>query len=81
MSAQFFRKAQNFRITGGNFNQVQGDQHNYVVIQAEEEELTELDGYYEVKQGAICRLGDIGCSKYPRRWDDGNRYDWEEGRA
>ncbi|KAJ8081949.1 hypothetical protein PM082_007795 [Marasmius tenuissimus] len=81
MLANFFQNARNFKLAGCHFNQVQGDQYNYTttIAQAKGEESTEFDGYYEVKQGAICRLADVVCSEYPRRWDDGNRSEWEEG--
>ncbi|KAK1225161.1 hypothetical protein PQX77_011905 [Marasmius sp. AFHP31] len=73
MLATFFQKAQNCKVAGCNFNQVQGDQYNYTttIVQAKGEESTDFDGYYEVKLGAIYKLGDVGCAKYPRQWDDG----------
>ncbi|KAK1219434.1 hypothetical protein PQX77_017847, partial [Marasmius sp. AFHP31] len=68
MSSQFFPNAQNFQITGGNFNHINGDQINYTTIsQAERKELTVLDEYYYVKRGAIYKLKENG------------RYLWEEG--
>ncbi|KAK1235920.1 hypothetical protein PQX77_000841 [Marasmius sp. AFHP31] len=83
MLSGFFYKARNPRITGGNFNHVQGDQYNNynctTIFQAKEEELTEFDEYFKVKRGALQMLNDIGCSKYPRRWDDGHRIGLEEG--
>ncbi|KAK1234769.1 hypothetical protein PQX77_002021 [Marasmius sp. AFHP31] len=83
MLSGFLHKARNTRINGGNFNHVQGDQYNNynctTIFQAKEEELTEFDEYFKVKRGALQMLNDIWCSKYPRRWDDGNRERWEEG--
>ncbi|KAK1219300.1 hypothetical protein PQX77_017989 [Marasmius sp. AFHP31] len=68
MPSQFFPNAQNFQITGGNFNHVHGDQINYTtLVQAERKELTVLDEYYYVKRGAIYKLKENG------------RYLWEEG--
>ncbi|KAK1235919.1 hypothetical protein PQX77_000840 [Marasmius sp. AFHP31] len=84
MLSGFFYRARNPRITGGNFNQVQGDQYNNynctTIFQAKEEELTEFDEYFKVKRGALQMLNDIWCSKYPRRWDDGDRERSEEGK-
>ncbi|KAK1233425.1 hypothetical protein PQX77_003421, partial [Marasmius sp. AFHP31] len=75
MSSQFFHKARNLRITGGSFNQVQGDQYNNnymtTIVQAKEEEPSEFDEYFKVKLGGILKLRDVGSSAYPRRWDDG----------
>ncbi|KAK1216532.1 hypothetical protein PQX77_020827 [Marasmius sp. AFHP31] len=73
MSSRFFHKARNFQITGGSFNQVQGDQYNYTttVVQAKEGEPSEFDEYFKVKLGGIFKLRDVGSSAYPRRWDDG----------
>ncbi|KAK1222636.1 hypothetical protein PQX77_014510 [Marasmius sp. AFHP31] len=68
MSSQFFSNAQNFQITGGNFNHINGDQINYTtLVQAERKELTVLDEYYYVKRGAIYKLRENG------------RYLWEKG--
>ncbi|KAK1219298.1 hypothetical protein PQX77_017987 [Marasmius sp. AFHP31] len=68
MSSQFFPNAQNFQITGGNFNHINGDQINYTtLVQAERKELTVLDEYYYVKRGAIYKLRENG------------RYLWEKG--
>ncbi|KAK1216158.1 hypothetical protein PQX77_021211 [Marasmius sp. AFHP31] len=71
MSSQLFRNAQNFQITGGNFSHVNGDQINYTttIVRAEEKERTELDEYFEVKRGAICKLKNVHIGRYPR--DDG----------
>ncbi|KAK1234172.1 hypothetical protein PQX77_002598, partial [Marasmius sp. AFHP31] len=84
MLSGFFHKARNPHITGGNFNQVQGDQYNNynytTIFQAKEEELGEFDEYFKVKRGALQKLKDIGKSAYPRRWDDGDRERWEEGK-
>ncbi|KAK1234776.1 hypothetical protein PQX77_002015 [Marasmius sp. AFHP31] len=67
MSSQFFPNAQNFQITGGNFNHINGDQINYTtLVQAERKELTVLDEYYHVKRGAIYKLKENG------------RYLWED---
>ncbi|KAJ8081944.1 hypothetical protein PM082_007790 [Marasmius tenuissimus] len=81
MSSKYLHKARDFQIAGGSFNQVQGDQINYTttIVEAKEKEPTEFDEFYHVKRGAIRKLKDIGCSAYPRRWDDGDRYHWEEG--
>ncbi|KAK1225900.1 hypothetical protein PQX77_011148 [Marasmius sp. AFHP31] len=77
MLSRFFHKARNFQITGSTFNQVQGDQYNYTtVVQAKEGEPSEFDEYFKVKLGGILKLRDVGSSAYPRRWDDGDR--WEE---
>ncbi|KAK1227241.1 hypothetical protein PQX77_009766 [Marasmius sp. AFHP31] len=66
MFSQFFRKARNFQITGGTFNQVKGDQHNYnyttTIVQAKEEEPSEFDEYFKVKLGGIFKLRDVGCT-------------------
>ncbi|KAK1225145.1 hypothetical protein PQX77_011927 [Marasmius sp. AFHP31] len=81
MLSRFFHKARNFQITGGSFNQVQGDQYNNcmtTIIQAKEEEPSEFDEYFKVKLGGIFKLRDVGSSAYPRRWDDGDRWEWEE---
>ncbi|KAK1219585.1 hypothetical protein PQX77_017681 [Marasmius sp. AFHP31] len=68
MSSQFFPNAQNFQITGGNFNHINGDQINYTtLVQAEKKELTVLDEYYYVRCGAIYKLKENG------------RYLWEKG--
>ncbi|KAK1234748.1 hypothetical protein PQX77_002042 [Marasmius sp. AFHP31] len=84
MLSGFFYKARNTHINGGNYNHVQGDQYNNynytTIVQAREEELTEFDEYYRVKRGALLKLKDVGCSTYPRRWDDGDRERWEEGK-
>ncbi|KAK1226166.1 hypothetical protein PQX77_010864 [Marasmius sp. AFHP31] len=67
MSSQFFPNAQNFQITGGNFNHINGDQINYTtILQAERKMLTVLDEYYYVKRGAIYKLRENG------------RYSWGE---
>ncbi|KAK1234471.1 hypothetical protein PQX77_002325 [Marasmius sp. AFHP31] len=68
MSSQLFRNAQNFQITGGNFSHVNRDQINYMttIVRAEEKERTELDEYFEVKRGAICRLKNIHIDQYLR---------------
>ncbi|KAK1225897.1 hypothetical protein PQX77_011145 [Marasmius sp. AFHP31] len=76
MFSRFFHKARNFQITGGNFNQVQGDQYNNystTIVQAKEGEPSEFDEYFKVKLGAIFKLRDVGSSAYPRRWDDGRQ--------
>ncbi|KAK1216530.1 hypothetical protein PQX77_020825 [Marasmius sp. AFHP31] len=79
MFSRFFHKARNFQITGGSFNQVQGDQYNYTtIVQAKEGEPSEFDEYFKVKLGGIFKLRDVGSSAYPRRWDDGDRWKWEE---
>ncbi|KAK1223952.1 hypothetical protein PQX77_013160 [Marasmius sp. AFHP31] len=80
MFSHFFKNARNFRITGGSFVQVQGDQINNIttIVQAKEKERTELDEYFEVKRGAIYRLRKKWSYKYPRRWDDGRRWGWEQ---
>ncbi|KAK1225148.1 hypothetical protein PQX77_011930 [Marasmius sp. AFHP31] len=84
MLSRFFHKARNFQITGGSFNHVQGDQHNHnymtTIVQAKEEEPSEFDEYFKVKLGGIFKLRDVGSSAYPRRWDDGRREWWEEGK-
>ncbi|KAK1227906.1 hypothetical protein PQX77_009074 [Marasmius sp. AFHP31] len=84
MLSWFFHKARNFQITGGSFNHVQGDQHNNnyttTIVQAKEEEPSEFDEYFKVKLGGIFKLRDVGSSAYPRRWDDGRREWWEEGK-
>ncbi|KAK1222635.1 hypothetical protein PQX77_014509 [Marasmius sp. AFHP31] len=82
MSSQFFQNAQNTRITSGSFVQVQGDQINNTttIIQAKEKERTELDEYFDVKRGAIYRVRHNGTFNYPRRWENGDRWSWEEGR-
>ncbi|KAK1223950.1 hypothetical protein PQX77_013158 [Marasmius sp. AFHP31] len=45
MLSHFFQNARNFRIAGGSFVQVQGDQINNTttIVQAKEKERTELD--------------------------------------
>ncbi|KAK1233607.1 hypothetical protein PQX77_003234 [Marasmius sp. AFHP31] len=79
MLSGFFHKARNPRITGGNFNQVHGDQYNYTtIVQAKQEEVTEFDEYFRVKRGALLKLKDIGHSTLPRRWVDGDGNEWEE---
>ncbi|KAK1216537.1 hypothetical protein PQX77_020832 [Marasmius sp. AFHP31] len=85
MSSQFFHKARNLRITGGSFNQVQGDQYNNnnyttTIVQAKEEEPSEFDEYFKLRLGGIFKLRDVGSSAYPRRWDDGRRGCGEEGK-
>ncbi|KAK1221990.1 hypothetical protein PQX77_015189 [Marasmius sp. AFHP31] len=76
--SSFFHKAQNIQITGGSFNQVQGDQYNYTtIVQAKEGEPSEFDEYFKVKLGGILKLRDVGSSAYPRQWDDGRR-EWGE---
>ncbi|KAK1225137.1 hypothetical protein PQX77_011919 [Marasmius sp. AFHP31] len=85
MSSQFFHKARNLRITGGSFNQVQGDQYNNnnyttTIVQAKEEEPSEFDEYFKLRLGGIFKLRDVGSSAYPRRWDEGDRYRSEEGK-
>ncbi|KAK1225138.1 hypothetical protein PQX77_011920 [Marasmius sp. AFHP31] len=81
MLSRFFHKARNFQITGGSFNQVQGDQYNYTtIVQAKEGEPSEFDEYFKVKLGGIFKLRDVGSSAYPRRWDNGDRWEWEEGK-
>ncbi|KAL0568941.1 hypothetical protein V5O48_013029 [Marasmius crinis-equi] len=60
----------------GNFATVHGNQIlNY--FNREPERKTALTIYDE---GDIHRTKDLGVSTYPRRWDDGHRYSWEEGR-
>ncbi|KAJ8089127.1 hypothetical protein PM082_014375 [Marasmius tenuissimus] len=85
MFSQFFRKAQNTRITSGSgsFSHVQGDQYNYstTIVKAEEKERAEFDEFFYVKQGAIYRLRENGCYRYPREWDYRAREGWMEGRA
>ncbi|KAK1230465.1 hypothetical protein PQX77_006443 [Marasmius sp. AFHP31] len=83
MSSQFFHKARNLQITGGSFNQVQGDQYNNyttTIVQAKEEEPSEFDEYFKVKLGGILKLRDVGCSTNSRPWDDGCRWEWEVGK-
>ncbi|KAK1230511.1 hypothetical protein PQX77_006439, partial [Marasmius sp. AFHP31] len=81
MSSQFFHKARNFQITGGTFNQVQGDQYNNnyttTIVQAKEKEPSEFDEYFKLKLGGIFKLRDVGCSAYSRRGDD--REETEDG--
>ncbi|KAK1223951.1 hypothetical protein PQX77_013159 [Marasmius sp. AFHP31] len=79
MFSHFFQNARKFRITGGSFVQVQGDQINNTttIVQVKEKEQTELDEYFEVKRGAIYRVRENGSYKYPRRWDNGDR-EWGE---
>ncbi|KAK1217451.1 hypothetical protein PQX77_019888 [Marasmius sp. AFHP31] len=82
MFSHFFQNARQFRITGGSFVQVQGDQINNTttIVQAKEKERTELDEYFDVKRGAIYRVRHNGTYNYPRRWDNGTRRWGEEGR-
>ncbi|KAK1223473.1 hypothetical protein PQX77_013653 [Marasmius sp. AFHP31] len=77
MSSQFFPNAQNFQITGGNFNHINGDQINYTtLVQAERKELTVLDEYYYVKRGAIYKLKENG--RY--LWEEGEKWSWRTRR-
>ncbi|KAK1216647.1 hypothetical protein PQX77_020715 [Marasmius sp. AFHP31] len=74
MISNFFRKAKKTTITSGSgsFSHVQGDQINYTttIVQAEEKERTELDEYFEVKRGAICRLKNVHIDQYLRDNED-----------
>ncbi|KAK1222634.1 hypothetical protein PQX77_014508 [Marasmius sp. AFHP31] len=86
MISHFFRKAKKTTITSGSgsFSHVQGDQINYTttIVRAEEKERTELDEYFEVKRGAICRLKNIHIDQYLRDNKDQCRCQiCEEGRV
>ncbi|KAK1220085.1 hypothetical protein PQX77_017165 [Marasmius sp. AFHP31] len=86
MISHFFRKAKKTTITSGSgsFSHVQGDQINYTttIVRAEEKERTELDEYFEVKRGAICRLKNIHIDQYLRDNEDQCRCQiCEEGRV
>ncbi|KAK1216165.1 hypothetical protein PQX77_021218 [Marasmius sp. AFHP31] len=74
MISHFFRKAKKTTITSGSgsFSHVQGDQINYTttIVRAEEKERTELDEYFEVKRGAICRLKNVHIDQYLRDNED-----------
>ncbi|KAK1215323.1 hypothetical protein PQX77_022070 [Marasmius sp. AFHP31] len=74
MISHFFRKAKQTTITSGSgsFSHVQGDQINYTttIVRAEEKERTELDEYFEVKRGAICRLKNVHIDQYLRDNED-----------
>ncbi|KAK1234220.1 hypothetical protein PQX77_002580, partial [Marasmius sp. AFHP31] len=83
MISHFFRKAKKTTITSGSgsFSHVQGDQINYTttIVQAEEKERTELDEYFYVKRGAICKLKNVHIGRY-----DENQWrceSWEEDRV
>ncbi|KAK1215021.1 hypothetical protein PQX77_022387 [Marasmius sp. AFHP31] len=83
MISNFFRKAKKTTITSGSgsFSHVQGDQINYTttIVRAEEKERTELDEYFELKRGAICKLKNVHIGLYPRDDEDQWRYKfWEE---
>ncbi|KAK1215696.1 hypothetical protein PQX77_021701 [Marasmius sp. AFHP31] len=70
MISHFFRKAKKTTITSGSgsFSHVQGDQINYTttIVQAEEKERTELDEYFYVKRGSICKLKNVHIDQYLR---------------
>ncbi|KAK1222633.1 hypothetical protein PQX77_014512, partial [Marasmius sp. AFHP31] len=83
MISNFFRNAKKTTITSGSgsFSHVQGDQINYTttIVQAEEKERTELDEYFEVKRGAICKLKNVHIGLYSRDDEDQWRYKfWED---
>ncbi|KAK1216646.1 hypothetical protein PQX77_020714 [Marasmius sp. AFHP31] len=79
MSSHFLQDAQNTQITGGNFNHINGDQINYTttIVRAGEKERTELDEYFYVKRGAICRLKNVHIGPY-YEW---RCQSWEEDRV
>ncbi|KAJ8082101.1 hypothetical protein PM082_007947 [Marasmius tenuissimus] len=75
MLSQFLHKARSFQITGGTFNQVQGDHYNNnnyktTIVQVKDEEPSEFDEYSKVKLGGIFKLRDVGSYAYPRFLDD-----------
>ncbi|KAL0569654.1 hypothetical protein V5O48_012309 [Marasmius crinis-equi] len=78
----YFANSHSFIINGSNFATVQGNQIvNYSNCEPERRTaLATYDQFRKVIQGDINRIKDIGVYKYPRRWDDGDRGWWEEGK-
>ncbi|KAK1224687.1 hypothetical protein PQX77_012434 [Marasmius sp. AFHP31] len=77
----FFPNARDVITAGGNFHHVEGDQNTYngptTIIQERIKTRTELDEFYRVRRGAVCRQKNIYINKYPRRWDAGHREWWD----
>ncbi|KAJ8094824.1 hypothetical protein PM082_010036 [Marasmius tenuissimus] len=72
--SSFFQNSRDCTVTGGHFSHVAGDQHTHIntnqIIRRRERQRTVFDEFYCVKRGAIYKLKNIGCYRYPRWWND-----------